>query len=327
MFFGSKKPAGETVLLVDVENGSVASGLLRLEPGKQPRLYGAARRAIALPRTVSAVGLQHKVLQVARESLQHTAGVAARMRGYPQLLALGTVARSEIFLSPPWTSLESPLGHSPTGAARWQHETGVVEEVSSLVSGLFGYVPTGLHPAARSLASVTQGLYPDEESLLILNITGEIAEVLLAGQGAIHGRATVPLGHHHVLRTLGSHAGLSEPEARSAMRLYVESGRHAAHEALESTARHFAQEFKDVATEMINDSTRTVVVVAHEPSGEWFARSLSDAPGFEELFPQGGVVRALRTRQVAPYLDGGSKDLLLMLQSLYIDSRLGSAVY
>ncbi|KKU53746.1 MAG: hypothetical protein UX77_C0038G0001, partial [Parcubacteria group bacterium GW2011_GWA1_47_11] len=43
MLFGGKKDAERTVLILDVESGSVGSALVQLMPDKQPKLSGEMR--------------------------------------------------------------------------------------------------------------------------------------------------------------------------------------------------------------------------------------------------------------------------------------------
>lgn len=315
MFFGGKQPEGRTVLLVDVENGSVGAALLRIEEEKRPRLFGFRRKNLPLLRSVSSALLAQEVVEAAREVLSHTSTVAARMRAHFKFRPLGSISRVELFLSPPWTNLQSP---------QWHHDDIVVTPLIEEITARFGHIPVSLHPSGRPLASVARGMYPEEETLLLASITGEVTELLLLHNGAIAGRATLPHGHHLLLRTLQSHNGMSEGEARSALRLPAHGGLNnlPMHEALRAAGSHFTEEFKDVARELLAPSTQSVLVVTQEPVGEWFARTFSEHSSLQELFPQGGTVRALRAHHVAPHIElPAPKDIFLMLEALYIDAH------
>jgi hypothetical protein len=315
MLFGAKKVPEETALIIDIENGSVAAGLVRIVPGREPKLYGAHRVHLPVLSSVSAAALLKKIGGGVREALEHASSVAARLRGHEQAHSLGQVSRVEIFLGPPWSHFEEP---------HWHHEESLLEDVSRLVSGHFGYIPSAVHPAGRPLLSVAKGLFPQESEMLLSTVTGEVTELLLLREGKMSGRATIPHGHHLFLRTLQSHGGYTPAEARSALRLAAQAGgAHApVRETLAHGAQHFLREFKDAARALLDgSSTRTVLIAAPEPVGELFARSLSDE-SFAELFPQGGVVRALRARHLSPHFATPSQqDLFLMLQALFVDAH------
>ena len=143
-------------------------------------------------------------------------------------------------------------------------------------------------------------------------------ELLLLQRGVVVGRATIPGGRHLLLRTLKSHGGLTDAEARSALHL------QSAHieEPLSSAAAHFVRAFKDAARDLLfHASVRSVYIVVEEPLGEWFAKILGGEP-LQEVFPEGGVVRALRTHHLQPYIGSHARpDLFLMLETLYVGSN------
>ncbi len=308
MFLGSKKPEGKTVLLLDVENGSVAAALARLEPEREPRIFGAMRKALPISHSVSSSALALGISHAAREVLQHASTVAARVRGNDKLAHVGEISKADIFLSAPWTTFEDG----------WSHEEELSAGLSGAVEEYFGDTGIHTHPFGKALASTTHALFPSNETLLFSTVTGEVTELLLLRGGVVVGRATIPGGRHLILRTLKSHGGLSFAEARSALHLQPA---HAA-ESLSSAAAHFVREFKDAARELLlNASVRSVYVVVEEPLGEWFAQALG-GESLEELFPEGGVVRALRTHHLRPYVTSPAQaDLFLMLETLYVDAN------
>jgi hypothetical protein len=237
------------------------------------------------------------------------------MRAHYRFRPLGSVSRVEIFLSPPWINLET---------ANWREERGLTDPLAGEVAAYFGQVPLSLYPLGRPLASVVRGIYPEDESVLLSNITGEVTELLLLQEGVISGRATLPHGHHLLLRTLRTHSGMSEEEARSTLRLPKPPVR----EALQAAGRHFTQEFRDTARQLVSPVTRSIVVAAHEPVGEWFARTLAEDTALEELFPHGGTIRALRAHHLREHLEPpAGKDIPLMLEALYIGARSSAPRY
>ena len=312
MFFGGGdgKQKGKTFLLLDVENGSVASGLLYLEAGEKPKIFGHTRQNLSVARPRSAATLAQSVAHAAREALHHASTVAARIREHNKLSHIGEVGRAEIFLSAPWTNLDE----------KWLHETGVNTELHKTVEEFFGAIPVSSHPFPKVLAEVSGSLFPEDKTLLVF-VGGEITELLLVHGGRVVGRATTPHGHHLLLRTLKAHGGLSESEARSALHLQPS---HAG-ETFAALASHFTREFKDTARELLSGgSAQSVYVVSHEPTGEWFAKVLG-SEDLGDLFPDGGTVRALRTHHVAPYLAAHTRpDLVLSLQAIFVDENFSS---
>jgi len=318
MFFGGgeEKQKGKTVVLLDVGSGSVAAALVQLLPEHQPKIFGALRKSLPLAHSVSAPALARAVASAAREALNHTSAVAARIRGHDKLSHVGEVARADIFLSPPWTTLED----------NWQHEEALTAPLAVAVEEYFGEIPASLHPFGRALASVSNSIFPEEKTLIAV-VNGEVTELLLVHNGNIVGRATTPLGHHLLLRTLRAHGGFTEAEARSALLVqpsHIE-------ESLSSTAAHFTREFRDVARDLLADPSaggpaRSVYVVAHEPAGEWFAKALG-GEALQDLFPEGGMVRALRAHHLTPYVGAHARpDLFLMLQTIFVDLPAGRQV-
>src|SRR3990167_7759665 len=94
----SKKPP-TTALILDIENGSVGSCLVKLAPGQAPQLFGEARTAVPLMDTRSAASLSRAVEHAASESLLHASEVAARLRHHAG--ALPPVSKVVIFMAAP----------------------------------------------------------------------------------------------------------------------------------------------------------------------------------------------------------------------------------
>jgi hypothetical protein len=155
-----------------------------------------------------------------------------------------------------------------------------------------------------------------------------VTELVLLENAGTHlgivGHGSVPLGHHYPLRTLLSHGGFSEAEARSAFNLHAR-GHEPPHalEALQTASEHMVQELGSVAGELFEHlPVRRVVVAAQEPAGDWFARSLAANSAMQELFPHAGEVRALRAKQLTPFVGVHARrpDLPLLLEVMFINT-------
>jgi hypothetical protein len=306
--FGKGAPR-TTVLLLDIENGSVGSGLVELAPGQAPRLFGESRVEVPLLDTRSAAQLLRAVEHAASEALLRASETSARMRmaGHSHL----PVQKAVVFLAAPWGVPNLSLG-------RPDFEGSLTATLAARIRALFGDAPVACHAHASAAVHGLRVLYPEAHDALVLSVNGELSELLLVEAGHVAGHATVPVGLGTILRTLKSHAGHSIHEARSALRL----GHH--NEASRAAAAHFVGEFKDVAQDLLRGrGASRVFVLAHEPAGEWVARTLSSAT-LADLFPQGGVVRAMRAGQLAPYLAAlGTQDTHLALGALYTGAAHG----
>lgn len=298
--FGNRSPH-KAVLLLDIENGSVGSGLLRLTPGLAPELFGGRRAGVPLMDTRSAAHLLRAVEHATSDAILHASEVSARMR---HRTSLPHVSKAVVFLAAPW-------GVPNLSQGRPDFAQPLVDALAPRIRALFGDIPMSLHAHASAAVHGMRALYPDEGSALIVSINGEVCELILVESGHVVGHATAPAGLNTVLRTLKSHAGMSEHEARSALKLH-----HS--EAGEAAAAHFAGEFKEVARELYGGTGRgTVIVLAHEPGAEWFAKALSHR-SLADLYPEGGVVRVIRAGHLAPFVGSlGTLDTHLALNALY----------
>ena len=134
----------------------------------------------------------------------------------------------------------------------------------------------------------------------------------------------MPLGAATVLRTLRSHGGLSLAEAGSVLKLHVHGGDTPASGALHAAARKLIDEFKQVSQALFaHGRPRSLYVLGAEPLAVWFAKALADS-GLEELYPDGGTVRAVGTEHASPYVATHSErpDLGLLLDALFVDASM-----
>lgn len=302
-----KRSSNKTVLILDIENGSVGSALVKLAPGQAPALFGEHRVMVPLMDTRSAHSLARAVEHAASEALLHQAQVSARLRHHAG--ALEPVSRVVMFMAAPWGTPNLAQGRPDFAPA--------FGELAPRIQSLFGDVPTAMHAHASAAVHGLRTAYPHEERALLVSVNGEVTELVLLEDSRVVGHATAPTGLGHVLRTLKSHAGYSEHEARSSLRLGHQS------EASQAAAAHFAGEFKQAAQELFAGQAHgNVFVLAHEPSAEWFARSLAHK-SLAELFPHGGTVRAIRFGHLSPFVaHSGSRDTHILLDALYTGASL-----
>ena len=320
MLFWGKKSPDKTILLLDVESGSVGSALVRLSPGKQPKLFGEARFVVPLGASRSGEQMAKAIEVAAHEAVRNASEIAARVRTHGKVAELGEVEHAALFLSAPW-------GMPNLSEGRPDFLPSITDALATEVARSFGYISSSLYTGAGAAAFGTRATM-GEEPCLVCVVTGEITELMRMDKEGVAAHATIPTGSNNFLRTLKSHGNFSEHEARSLLRMGFEG--QAANknfsETIESAAAHFAGHFKDAAGEMLSPGDIFHVrVVAQEPVAEWFARALAQIISLAELFPQGGGVRALRPRHLSPHIaaHAESPDTLLMLAALFVDNHFG----
>jgi plasmid stability protein len=220
-----------------------------------------------------------------------------------------------VFLAAPWGTPNLADGQ-PT----------YIPEMSTYLrrelKNFFNETPVSLHTNAGVAAFGTQTLFAPKPCL-VCSVTGEVSELMRMDGMGVQAHATIPSGTHSLLRTLRAHGNMTEEEARSMLRLPLETD-HPAREAARAAALEFSTHFKDAAKDLLSPGdVLRVRVLGHEPVGEWFARALASNASIAELFPDGGEVRAMHSAHLTPHIEAHAEvpDLLLLLEALFVDSR------
>ncbi len=216
----------------------------------------------------------------------------------------------------PWATLE--LAGAPAFAPHMR------DMLHSAARATLGEKKVSLYPFGTAAAHGALSFFPDETPALLCIVSGEATELLLLENNSLKARATVPSGLHTLVRTLVSHGGMSQEEARSYLSL---EGRDAAHPASEPSRHaqaHFAEQFADVAAPLLRVApAQSVFVMAPQSAEAWFARALGESEPLAGLFREGATVRPIRAGHAQPYMGGhGTRpDLPLMLEALFVDKK------
>lgn len=304
MLFGRDTAGERTVLILDVESGSVGSALARVAPGQAPHILGEFRSHARLSHGRSAEQLAVDTLRLTREALLAASELAARLR-HQGKRDLGTVSNIDAFLSPPWGRPNLALG-APEFLPHMKEK--LAEEARILFDA-----PVDYHTAAGAAVAGMRAAAPFESDYLLVLVTHEMTEILRIHGGTVVGHATVPHGINLALRTLHTHDDISERAARTALF-------EGTHEALPHAAAHYAGEFAAAARELLGDSAPERVWVV-SPHGEFFAKALSHE-SLSPIFSEGGVVRALSPVHMRSRLSSAGGDLLLILEAVFIGYTL-----
>ena len=323
--FGKKKSNEKTILVIDIENGSVGAALARLSSSEAPKLFSEKRVHLPALRTRDSGTLALQVDKALKDVLLEMAGVAARVRTHPTAYELGDVSRVIFFLHAPWVALDV----AEPGKVVLDAPEDFLSTLRGRTEEVFDAVPVSFQAYGSRVPAVVGGLFNDHADILLLTMTGEVTELSKSQGGVIVGHATVPVGTHTFLRTLGSHAGMTEPEARSALSLmrHKDALSHTSWgEAFQTAGGHFMQESSDVLGQLLRDHTspQGIYIVAPAPLGEWFARTISDTDSLAGLFPEGSRARAVHPHHTKPFLGVHSQipDTSLALEVISIDARM-----
>lgn len=316
LFWKKKSPiaGGKTFLVVDVENGSVASGLAYLS-SDGPKLFGEKRLELPLARTISSEQIARDVERALGDALAYTSEVAAYLRIREETAAAGALSGAIVFLSAPWVS----LGRGSSGL-RWEFEPEFALLLHRVIESHLPPHRISFHPFGRAAAHAAD--YLTLGVTLVVNVTGEVAELLLCEKGKALARATIPLGRHLFMRTLRSHALVSLPEARSALSLAHESDAHPYQEPLDAAARDFAEVFSDGVQSLLGGPRPGTILVVAPEHAPFLARALA-AHLDGEVVGSGTVVRALGLRHLEPHVAAHetTRDVPLMLETLFISGQ------
>lgn len=314
--FGKKTPTDKTVLIVDVENGSVGSALVRLSESKPPRLFAETRVSFSPLSTRTAETLLKETDKALRNALHQTSTVAARMRNHSKLAPVGTISAVSIFVASPW-ALPSVKG----SGLEWTIEKALMEEVRKAVLDTFGRVSMEFHASGLASAHATTHLFEHSPALLLCTVHGEMSELAVVDRGNMLAHATMPFGTNLFLRTLRTHGGLSPAESHSLLKLSrIARTETPAEEALFASSREFASAFTSAAKPLVTHApVGGILVIAREPAGEWVAQNLARSD-LGDTFHIDTTVQALHTHHLAPHLaaHAARPDLTSMIHALFI---------
>jgi len=309
---------------LDIESGSIGAGLVRISSKNKPKLFGQERKALHVRGAPTASALLKEIEKELHHSLLHVSTVAARMRTHSPLSGVGEIDRIAVFLHSPWVASEVKLEKVLPRA----HDS-TLDLLRVSVEDIFETIPTTFHAFSSTATPVIHGLFNEPQAALVCTIGGEVAELSLLKGGTLHGHATIPVGFNTILRTLETHAGISRPEAMSAISLARSTRELEWAEALTHAVKRFTVEMSD-ATAMLNplgaQDAQRVFVIAPSPSTEWFARMFTEDEQLSGLFAHGSTVRPVLSRHASAHLAAHptSPDLPLLLESLFVDTRFGN---
>ncbi len=323
--FHKKKSTEKTILLLDIENGSVGGALVRLAQGEAPKIFSQKRLYMQLLPTRDSHSLSERVASTARSVLSNLAHVAARVRQHPTHGSAGEVSRIIFFLHAPWVMVGVP---EPGKVSLDAHDM-FLQTLREGAAESFDGIPTSFQSFGSRIPQVVSSIFSAGDDTLLISMTGEVTELSKVRGSTLVGHATIPFGTHTFVRTLQTHGGMSEPEARSALQLLRHHGTtsHVSWgEAFTAAGTHFMTESRDVLGELLSEhvSPHGVYVLAPAPLGEWFAKTIVEDDALAALFPEGSTARAVHPHHTKPFLGAHSSlpDVPLTLETLSVDTRM-----
>lgn len=293
MLFGRKKAEPRTVLILDIEGGSVAAALARRNEDGTLSILEEHRLNLPLRPHRSAeamAGESEKLLERLLPEMARTALGAAP-------------ADISVFMAPPWGRPNLELG-APEFLPHMQ------ETLRRQMSPYFEAPPKFYTNAGATLGGL-RAIAPAEDKYLLAIVTHETTELLLVHNGNVVGHASMPHGINLPLRTLRAHGSMSEAEARSALKLGHP------HEPLAAATEAYANEFFAAGRDLFQTAAPTRVWVVSS-LGDYFAQALSHHT-LGDLFPQGGTVAALRPQHALRHIpDAANRDIFILLEAIFV---------
>ncbi len=317
--FGKKKATakgtkGSTVLLLDIESGSVASALLRLSPSGNPTFLAYERQEMPLAPTLHSAEITRSLERTLKHSLLYISEVAARMRTHAPAQGYGNIASAMVFLAAPWGVPNMEL-RAP------EYVPGIRDYIKEQIQASLGDIPVTFYTSADSIAYGSRALGKHEDTI-VASLRGELLELLLLNAAGPQGFGTVPLGARSVLRTLQSHGALTAHEAHSMLSLAQHQGNHF-YEPLLVAGRNLSNTFADGAALLLPAGQATsVVVVGERVVGDWFAKHLAEDPHVSELFSEDSTVETLHPHHLANLVEVGTvSDPFVLLEALFVSDK------
>lgn len=308
-----REPEHKTVVVLDIETGSVGGGLVHCAPGEAPRLLGETRIDIAAGTTRDSNTVRERVVHALQSVTHSLAQVAARVRGNQVTAPMGTPSRAVAFVAAPWGVPDLTAG-SP------RFDTALVSSVEHALAGTFT-TPFSVHTRASATLNGARILLPYEDTYLVCMPHGEVSEILEVSGGSVRTHGTLPVGLNTLLRTAMSHGGLHEEEARSIVKS-LSFGGVPPHfrEPLKHVNEHIAAHFTDLAARHGWHAHERVYSFAHD--GDWFARVLAESSAAKK-FGGSAILKPIRAEHFSPHFSGHARvpDLGVMLGGLFVDAH------
>lgn len=310
--FGKKKTVGTTVLILDIESGSVAVALVHVPGTGMPKVIAYKREQVPLLSTRSSSTIAISLEKALMHSLSYIAEVAARMRLYAGTEPFGTVKSAVVFFAAPW-------GTPNLATRKAAFVPGMREFTASEIRSIFGDIAVSFYTSADALV-YGNGRIGRSADTLIASMRGELLELLLVNNGGPEAYSTVPLGTRSILRTLKTHGQLNEHEAHS-MLVLAHAADDMAYEPLAAAGHHLSETFAEGAALLVPAGAATnIVVVGEHPLGEWFARNLAQNKRVTDLFAEESTVEALRAHHMGVLLEPTPvQDPFILLESLFVE--------
>ncbi|HEY5383194.1 MAG TPA: hypothetical protein VIJ88_01425 [Candidatus Paceibacterota bacterium] len=314
--FGKKHSGEQNVILLDVENASVGVALVHLAEGSAPVLFAEQRTLLALPRTLQSDSIAKQIEAAAHEALLQLSLVAARLRINDKTTERGAFTNAAVFLGAPWGVPNLALGKAGFSPHMQNFLTTEIEAVAQ-------DLPLSFYTSADS-ATYGSRFLPTDCIVLVAILRGEITELILLGESGALGYATVPIGFRSVYRTLQTHAGLSLAEIPAVLALAKHPVDSPYYEPLEAVGRHMVEFFAPGVEALIHNGVpQSLLIIADEPLGSWFARTLEGDSSLETLFASGSTMRTLGSHTLVAHLAGhaATPDLHLTLGALFVHGK------
>ncbi|MBL7045549.1 MAG: hypothetical protein ISR99_00755 [Parcubacteria group bacterium] len=157
------------------------------------------------------------------------------------------------------------------------------EKAEAALEEVFGATPVVIQTSMLPLFLVARDVYHGAEDFLLVDISGEVTDVVLVNGGMVSGSASFPIGKNSVVRSAASVGGVVTTDSLSNLRLRVK-GRDSRVPSMQriqqlQSAREWGTAFNEVCSNLgiIDVLPNTVVIHADSDMVDWFASQISSS--------------------------------------------------
>lgn len=207
------------------------------------------------------------------------------------------------------------------------------EAFLDLLSDAIGEPPRGaemtFHSFALPAAHALSLWRPENRDALIIDAGAELTELVVLRGGTPAATATIPAGHHVILRTLRSRAGMGKHEAVTTMKLAQLDGTRLSETMKEAIAEATAQWCRELAKalgtlELGGATPGVAYLFADAHALPWFSAALARAPLYSAgaTAPIAPLSVAAKSLTTLAEVKGVPPDPFLLAELIFADARL-----
>lgn len=220
-----------TKIFNSVDN--VFSHLEKKELGKIDEIHCFLSSPFFISQTITKTKKSGEEIEITeefiREFIEEEIGKFAKENSsvYPEVLGdeLGILEKKIVDIKLNGYSVTNPYGKKATdievsifvsfGSKK------IIAKLERVLSGMVHHKEVFLHTYPVTLFNTTRDIFPEKENLLILDIGGEISDLIIVSDGVLSETVSIPFGENTLIKKIAEIFATSFDEATSTLRLYT----------------------------------------------------------------------------------------------------------